>query len=182
MSRRLTNDDRKVIRERLIDHAFSKREAALLKESNILGMQAHERIYPKKLRDAMAALPEGFLYTDDDVCVNVGGKRVEIKLSARVRVRQGHTSAPDRSLSVLDDDAFGAKVLAHARAVESLRDEKSRAERDIRLALLSMATVKQCIERWPEARVFVEDLEKKPSTALAIPLRDLNKTLGLPPA
>lgn len=182
MSRRLTNDDRKLILERLIEHAYAKREAALLETSNVLGMQAHDRIYSKKIRDTMASLPEGFLSVDNDVCVNVGGKRIELRLATSVRVRQGYTAHSERSLSLLGDDAFGLKVVAHAKAIETLRDEKNTAERNIRLALSAMSTVKACIERWPEARTFVEDLEKKPVMALAIPLRDLNKTLGLPPA
>jgi len=183
MSRRLTNDDRNVIRKRLIEHAFAKREEALLKAEHVLAAAAYDRIYPKKTRDLMAGLPDGFLQEESCVWANVNGQRVGLKLASERRVRRGyHGDTPDKCLNVLSDDALGIKILDHVKAEKALKEEMSKAKENVRAALSSMTTVKQCIERWPEARTFVEDLEKKPVTALAIPLRDLNKTLGLPPA
>lgn len=183
MSRRLTNDDRRTIRKRLLEHAFAKREAALLKEENVLAAAAYDRVYPKKIRDLMAALPEGFLSEDESIRATVDGRQFDLKFSEPRRGRHGsphYTTA--KFFNVLGDDALGTKILAHANAEKALKEEQDKASSNIRAALLAMTTVKQCIERWPEARVFVEDLEKKPVTALAIPLRDLNRALGLPPA
>ena len=183
MSRRLTNDDRKLIRERILEHAFSKRAKALAAEENALADAAYDRIYSKKVRDAMAALPRGFLVEDEEIYANVAGRRFCLKLTEPRRARAGYAlNNSDKCFNVLADDALGMKILAHGDAKKALQAEREKALSSIRAALASMSTVKQCIERWPEIRAFVEDLEKKPVTALAIPLRDLNRTLGLPPS
>lgn len=182
MSRRLTNDDRKVIRERLLAHAFGQRAAELLKEEHVLAAAAYDRVYSKKIRDAMAALPPGFVAEEGGIYATVAGRRCSLKFGEPRRVRSGYAgNIPDKCFNVLADDALGAKILAHANAEKALNEEREKAAMAVRAALSAMVTVKQCLERWPEVRTFVADLEKKPSTALAIPLRNLNKMLGLPP-
>lgn len=175
---RLTNDIRRVIVKRLNEHAFDKREAALLAEEHALAAKVYDAIYPAKHQKTMTALPKGYLPTRNEVTIYVGGARIGLDLSEE-RVCGCNTER----FAVAASDPLGKAALDFAKKKETLADERSAAGREARSVLNSVTSVGKLREVWPEIDAFVKDIgpESRPVTALAKPIAALNRSLGLPP-
>ncbi len=177
---RLTNDLRHTIAKRAIEHGFAKREAALLAEEHVLARSAYDLLYPKKIQDAMNALPNGFFPTDGGLTVFVEGRRHGLVYAPGIELRE---AANGDCLKVRAADSFGKKVVALAEAKENFIAERKAARHEANSVLASVSSLARLLEVWPAVESFTKDIGSsgKPITALAVPIKKLNTTLGLPP-
>lgn len=166
---RLTNYIRETVLARLLKHAFEAREKALEKDKHAFARQVYDAIYPAAIQKAMKALPKGYLPTDGDLKVSFDGKYTHVYFGESRLVAKCH-------------EYNAAKVFEPKKIEDALKAEKSKAKSSAEAALNSCTTVKKLIEVWPEVEPFVKDFATtSQSRALALPIKELNKSLGLPP-
>ncbi len=177
---RLTNDIRRIILKRLDEHAFAKREAELKAEEHALAERIYAASYSPKVRAAMEALPKGILPTRDDVWIYVDGRHLAPDLPSE---RPCADDTERHRFAVLGSDPIGAATLAHYKKVTTLANDRDKARREAAGVLNSISTLTKALEIWPEIESFTRDfgIAGKPVTALAIPIKALNVSLGLPP-
>jgi hypothetical protein len=167
-STRLTNPMRTIIRDRMLDHAFSAREKALAAQQHALAREVYDRLYPKEVQKLMNALPEGYLSTDDDLMVVISGEYHTLKYAPGIRLREASDS---RRLAILSSDPLGERILAANREDTRLMADKRKQRDDIWGVLTSVSTLNKLLEMWPEVESFTTDLGSisKPIVALARP-------------
>ena len=181
MAVRLTNFIREQILAAVLKHAFEAREKALEAEKFALGDAVYNDIYPEPLRKQMAALPDGFLPTDSDVKVQFEGQRfTHVYFGERRRIARTHEYNAARVYEA--KHPLTVRYDAWKKAQDDLNAEKSKAKSSAEAVLGSVTTVKKLIEVWPEVEQFARPFAvESPSRAIALPIKDLNKSLGLPP-
>lgn len=177
-STKLTNSMRDAIVQRVLDHAFGDRERALKETEHRLAAKAYDRLHPKKIREAMAALPRDYLPMDDSIIVSVSGCRHRLRLPEHRPAPSGYDA---RRLSLMSDDKLSIEITKFASDHEALENERREAEKNARAVLDSVTTLARLVQVWPEVEVFAADLETKPVVALAVRMDDLNAALRLPP-
>lgn len=181
MAVRLTNFIREQILDAVLKHAFAEREKALEAEKHALGDAVYNDTYPEPLRKQMAALPEGFLPTDSDLRVQFEGHRfTHVYFGERRRVAKCHDYSAAR---VYDEKhPLTLRYEAWKKAQDELGAEKSKAKSSAEAVLGSVTTVNKLIQVWPEVEQFARPFAKEsPSRAIALPIKELNQSLGLPP-
>jgi hypothetical protein len=203
-STRLTNHIRDSLMNSLLQRAFKAKGEDLIERC----ADYAERLY----RDAMGsnllqinALPEGWLPTDDDIKVQLGGEFETIYFSGalnrwalpEVFRRAGVTKLDDRRWKRFPNKWKGSVVKQypgdHAVVGEfqkldddwnELETEMERARKVALAAMSSVSTVKKLIDIWPEVEEFAKhylvDGERK-AILPAISRDQLNTMLNLPP-
>lgn len=181
MAVRLSNYIREQVLNAVLKHAFEAREKALEAEKFALGDAVYNDIYPEPLRKQMAALPDGFLPTDSDVKVQFEGQRfTHVYFGERRRIAKSHEYNAARVYDA--KHPLTARYDAWKKAQDDLDAEKSKAKSSAKAVLNSVPTVKKLIEVWPEVEQFARPFAvESPSRAIALPTRELNARLGLPP-
>ncbi len=175
---RLTNDTRRLIANRAVEHGFAKREAAIVKEQHALAAKVYDRAYPAKTQKLMETLPKDILRESDTIYFHVGGQYRQVTLAAAKRM--GH----DRGdLKLAADDKLSEECFDFWRREKELRAERDTARREANAVLRSVTTLEKLLKVWPEVVSFTQDIgvSGQQITALAIPIKDLNVKLGLPP-
>lgn len=181
MAVRLSNYIREQVLNAVLKHAFEAREKALEAEKFALGDAVYNDIYPEPLRKQMAALPDGFLPTDGDVKVQFEGQRfTHVYFGERRRIAKSHEYNAARVYDA--KHPLTARYDAWKKAQDDLDAEKSKAKSSAEAVLNSVTTVKKLIEVWPEVEQFARPFAVESSSrAIALPIRELNARLGLPP-
>lgn len=181
MAVRLSNYIREQVLNAVLKHAFEAREKALEAEKFALGDAVYNDIYPEPLRKQMAALPDGFLPTDGGVKVQFDGQRfTHVYFGERRRIAKSHEYNAARVYDA--KHPLTARYDAWKKAQDDLDAEKSKAKSSAEAVLNSVTTVKKLIEVWPEVEQFARPFAvESPSRAIALPIRELNARLGLPP-
>jgi hypothetical protein len=176
---RLTDTSRSEILKRALQHAFGKRQKALGEEEHKLALKVYEHVYPKKHRELMAQLPRNYFSWRGNVYCYAGGEGHSLTFEQP----KPFGDSVERA-SFGHDEALGQAVVAFARKKESLKREIDQRREEVRAVLSSVTTLARLLEVWPEIETFTKGIAaagSKPVTALAIPIRDLNVHLGLPP-
>ena len=176
---RLTNDLRRVILKRIFEHAFTARDAAMEVEERAVARKVYEHEHPAKIRAAMAVLPKGFMCEDDYIDVRIDGQARRLQLGGTYQISRtvvhGH-------VALASSEPIGAEVKAFHVKKAAYEDEKEKRKREARTIVFAASSVKRLIETWPAVETLVSDMKgEKAVTALALPMRDLNAALGLPP-
>ena len=176
---RLTNDLRRVILKRIFEHAFMARDAAMEVEERAVARKVYEHEHPAKIRAAMAVLPQGFLYETDCIDVRIDGQSRRLNLGGTYPVGRAIAHG---YVALASSEPIGAEVKAFHVKKAAYEDEKEKRKREARTIVSAASSVKRLIETWPAVESLVADLKgEKAVTALALPMRDLNAALGLPP-
>lgn len=195
---RLTTYIREDIRDKALKHKFAPIIAELVARSAALAVECYERLYTEEERKKMAALPDGWLKTDDEIDVNVGGQGHTLEFNGKIRIWSTiHKVTPKEVLDLTDirkrflakhhdmrhalalpaTDELGHRVSALSQEWMDLETEINNLERKTMAALRKVTTAKKLIETWPEIARFVDyDL---PAPVPAIPIETLNAELGL---
>jgi len=178
---RLNDRMRRVILDRLTQHAFQAAREEIDRERAALATAVYDDVYPPDVQRKMGRLPEGFLETNSQICVNMGGQSVRIDVKDRpVAFRHHYFSAAAKAFPASHPFTLRHNDL-HARTLK-LGEESSKARAQAKAALESCVTCRQLVEAWPEAEPFVRDFvtAKSPqSVALAVQVKDLNRQFGL---
>lgn len=185
MSVRLTEFIRKQILEAVLKHAFDVPEKELKEGQHALGDAVYKDVYPAKVREQMAALPEGFLPTEGHIRVQFDGSGsrgfTAVYFGEERRIAKDHDRYSAAKVYPAKH-AFSAHFDKLKRAEENLKGLKDTAKASAKSVLESVTTVKRLIEVWPEVEQFARPYaEEAPTRAIALPIQELNRSLGLPP-
>lgn len=175
---RLTSDLRSQILSHLMECAFGARERELKKAQDALTETIKNTLLPKSLVEKMDQLPKGSFPVVNAIYVQVNGKHHTRHFNPPIRVPyylKGNTQQ------------FGAEsaIAKEHHRLELLKDDlekqRNEAKAATRAALESVTTLKRLIEVWPEVEPFAKKCVAATSgcRAIAIPIPDLNKKLGL---
>ncbi len=184
---RLTKADREAIRDAIIKHKFTPLEADVRAEENALALQARAKAYGDYLT-VIEAAPKGAFGEDDDVNLNVAGRRIRLRFGAdyttRARLYFDHCRS-GYLMSLPESDKFGAKVLAWADKAEANRKARSDLRSNVLATLAAFNTFDDLLAGWPEADAFITARwRERPDYSANVPavaLRDLSAALDLPP-
>jgi hypothetical protein len=178
---RLNARIRRVILDRLMQHAFQAAREGLDKERAVLAAEVYDDVYPADVRRRMKRLPEGFFETSSHVCVNMGGQFVSFSVEGRpVAFKHHYFSTPAASYPADHPFTLRHNEL-HARS-QKLGEESSKSRLVGEAALESCASLRQLVEEWPAAEPFARDFMEAKSTlsvSLAVPVRELNRQFKL---
>jgi len=182
MAVRLTNFIREQILAAVLKHAFEAREKDLKERKQAFAKEIYNDIYPPKVRAAMAALPEGFLPTSDYLKVSFeGGSYTRVDFGESLPIANDHMYSAAKVYP--PEHPFTARFIALDREEKDLKREKDEAKNNAKAVLESVTTVKKLIDVWPEIETFARPYAaESTSRAVALPVRELNARLGLPPA
>lgn len=196
---RLTNDTRDRILNDLIRHRFQPEMDAINAATKVLANAVYETVYDAETRQKMDALPEGWLFEDDDLEVTFAGRRVRIGLNGSMWhneplniLARGSDQVFRRFLNKHRSNSiahFGADH-PHSLAFEKITQDRDRlkeavsiSKRQTSAALNAVSTVEALIKAWPEVKPFaerwIEEKDSRPKLP-AIPVESLNAVLGLP--
>lgn len=181
---RLTQHVRDAILRAVISRAFDDREKALKERDRLLGVEVYHDVYSDTLIRKMADMPAGFLPEKDHFQVQFQGRHDYVNWGEKRRIADTHDN--NRVVRQYDAAHRLAKMSADLEHdQETFRNEKSATEAQTRATLKSIRSYEKLIEVWPEieplARPFRQNEAKATTYALALPITQLNKALGLPP-
>lgn len=201
---RLTKPIRESILKDLLAYAFLERAQAQINAEAAFSTEVFEDTYAAHL-DMIKAAPDGFFPMDDDFKIVFDNDHARLdfgagfdynvpadwrafgvrKASENPNRRMPHRATTNQAVKRLEiDHPLTAKYLKLKADHERLDDEIRKASRTAKATLESVSTINKLVEVWPEARVFAEkykvDGEAK-AILPAIPRRELNSVLGLPP-
>lgn len=204
---RLTQPIREAIMKKLLHRAFLDRAQAVVDRQADFARRVYEDALKPHLT-SIAAVPAGWLPTDDDIKVSFGtdytqldfGSGLSYSVHATLRAcgAKALTGPGGNRVELPFPSKFRGqclKVYDHKHPLaEEFRDlqveqealvaEVEKAQRTMKATLESVTTVKKLIEVWPEveefAKHYLESGERK-AILPAIPRAELNKALGLPP-
>ena len=179
---RLTENMRRNVRERLLTHAFGKRQQELRADDEIFGGDVYETVYDALVRRRMKSMPEGFFRLASYLKVAFGGQQDQVVWRGLRPIASKHEY--DRAASYVADHPLSQRSDALEKRRRDLKTDREAAYQKIKAVLASCSTLRQLVEIWPEAEPFVRDFQVSgPAavTALALPIKSLNEQLGLPP-
>lgn len=180
MGDKLTLDDRRAIRDRLIsfrfdaiDKALAEREAACAEEC------LTAQFTPDELR-LLAKIPPKWLGEFEYIRVNIGGMVRGLHFASD-RTKYAPMFVCGTVVAVPDE--LGERVLDFIHD----REANDRAQREVKVEVMgllkSVTTFKKLVAVWPEVKPFLVGIEDGAApwvTTLAVPIAGINLHLGLP--
>lgn len=181
---RLNTRIRKIILERVLQHAFGVPEAALQADRKVFGRDVYNDVYHALVRQKMKELGDDFFKWDNDIGVTiVGVGRVDIELGDNYPLAFEHYGYHKAVKEYAKDNELNKRFVALQKRKTALEKERESMEAEVNGVLNSVQTIGALAKAWPAAASFFSDF--KPTTpqggALARDLRKLNQSLGLPP-
>lgn len=176
---RLTNEIRQQIITKLLNHGFSKQQAALEAEENALALDAYNDIYPSAIQELMQTLPTGFLTVSKSIYCKFGSEYANLAFegSEGKCIADKHTGVAKVYAA---DSNLALKYMELDFKGKSLRDERNQAKVTAYGILYSVHTVEKLLETWPECKPFVEAVTPVPKPLPpALPIPEINAMLGL---
>ncbi len=205
---RLTKNIREALMKKLITRAFQERAQAMVERQCDFAHRVYQDALEPHL-EHIAAVPEGWLPTDDDIKVSFGSDYAQLDFGSGFSYSVHHAlrSAGAKALTGKAGNRVErrfpskfrgqcCKVYDHAHPLteefrnltveqEALVADIEKAQRVTKATLESVTTVKKLIEVWPEVEEFAKhylDNGERRAVLPAIPWADLNAQLGLPPS
>lgn len=196
---RLSQSIRESMAKALVRHRFDERAKVLCAESVSLFHFVMDDLHNADTRKLMAQLEKrhkGAFQRDDDLTVNVAGRRISIgsQLIGGVRGVYGSgwkAQADPRSFLQCDrgydkvsylDGPIAERLTAFADGVEALRAEAEAAYRKALGALAQFGTGKRLAAEWPEAMPVIGNLIPENDRQLpVVQVAALNIEFELPP-
>lgn len=163
---------------RLIEHRFSKEAAALDAKREALAAKIYDDAFPKKQRDLMASLPDGWLPMTTTVKFATAGVVEMLRLPEARRIpheREYHVLKAYEATSAIAE-AFAdikSKVAEHRKQREECRSEAI-------ATLSSFRTTTALIKAWPEIAPFCKVESGTAPNLPSISTADLNARFNLP--
>lgn len=172
---RLTKDIRNQILDAVLAHRFTDEETSLEESFRAFADDYYRALFSPEEWELINNCPREWFYVSTDICARYQGRSQFLKMSSEERVPQSL-----KREDMLDTQARRyAKLLERRTKYQKLRCEVSQHAAGV---LNSVTTVKRLLEVWPEVKKFIPTEFSKPdvTTALAIPMKQLNEKLRLP--
>lgn len=184
-SLKLTKTMREEIQTKILKHAFQEREEELNKRLSTIALRVYEDIYPKKQREAMDALPKGWLPSRNQVTAKMG-KDQEYYKTFRLEKNVCVPYTDIHSCSKVYDDEHPLAVLYQKYVAD--KDAFSKEWQDMKrrtwATLESVTMTGKLKALWPEIEKFVTEVENRYGGSYHVPsttIVELNSRLNLPP-
>jgi putative DNA base modification enzyme with NMAD domain len=174
---RLTQTIREKIVNKAVNAAFDPKIEAFKKQEAKLGIECYNAVFPKKVRDIISQVPEGWLRTCDCLRFNAGGWNVTLCVG-----KQMPTPASNHCQMLGNiDGELGEKVQVHSQEKRKLDEERYAAQKKLLGFLEGFNTFKQLREAWPEGEKFFKefDAERVSPNVPAVVTKEINAMLGL---
>lgn len=174
---RLTQDIRDRIRNKAVDATFKPKSEEIRKREAKLGVECYNAVFPKKIRDAVALVPDGWLRTCSCLRFNAGGWNVGLNVGKELPTPQ---SSGCGVLGNLSGD-LADKVQAFAQEKNQLQEDFSAARVKMLGFLEGFTTFKKLEEAWPEGKKFYAEFNAdRPSKNVpAVITKEINDMLGI---
>ncbi|SFJ49129.1 hypothetical protein SAMN03159338_1547 [Sphingomonas sp. NFR04] len=199
----INNDIRADITNAVLKHGFRDKLLAFFQLEAPLMRRVFERIYSAEVRAALKLMSEthkGSTYFRNTLPLNIAGARVTLGRNSNAsgnainRLKPAEVKLPgfyvpysdtgDNPLASFEaDDAFGAEVMEFVLYQEGIADEINTRRAEVTGILSEIRSDRQLRERWPEVMPIAEQFIKAVAKVQlpAVPLVNLNQSLGLPP-
>lgn len=179
MSEKLTKGQKDLMKNAIVRHRFDIEEEKFKKQENSLGSKIYSDLFPKKQREAMAALPKGWLPTTSSLYVKFGGNYFHVDCPENVIPYDSRNNVL-KVYEVSHDFSIEMEEIVQGRT--NLREEKRKLEAQITAIMDSVTTANKLKSVWPEISEFVDKFAPQGKKSLpAVVINDLNKKLNLPP-
>ena len=193
---RITNDIRSQIIVGLIEHRFAKEVALLQMDMITLASDIYCDVYSQKDRDAMDALPNGWVPTSQHIGIAIGSDvqcirfdgympgfgNLMLKTNEELRVPAKDYREWGFSVSkVYEPDSEMALRInqMHIRSAE-LSKTIDDCQRKAAHMLSKFFSSEKLIEAWPEVEKFIPNIAKEEKNLPAIPVDTFNTMFNLP--
>lgn len=170
----------KTIREKIsldaITESYKAKSDDIKKREQKLAIECYNSVFPKKIRDIVNSLPEGWTRKCTCLKFNAGGWQVTLCAEKELSTPTTHCSV----LGSLTGD-LATKVQNFSQEKKSL-DENYRADiRKIYGFLEGFSTFKQLKKAWPEGEKFYKkyNADRISPSVPAVVTEEINKILGL---
>lgn len=173
----LTKDLREKIARKAANATFDPKKDDLKKRENKLAIECYNHVFPKKVRDAIAGVPEGWLRTCDCLKFNASGWTVTLNAG-----KQMPTPANSYcSLLGSIDGELGKKVQDFSQDKKTLEDDWRTAAIKLIGFLEQFRNFKKLEEAWPEGKKFYAEYnaERSAANVPAVITKEINAMLGL---
>jgi hypothetical protein len=205
---RLLKYHREQIARKVLNYKFqnsTNQLQSLETEHRNLAQAVYEATFSKKERELMDSLPQGWMFEDADIKAKFGGEVVSLYFSGYLGGlrgsaynelgQMGYKRPDDVQRRMPYHNHYGIqKVFAHddpltvrfnslSRRFQTMIEEARKSSRMLNATLAASYTSNALIKAWPEVAPFVKQVcgsPSAPSTALVVPVTQLNETFGLP--
>lgn len=201
-ARRIRDMDRQQMVHDLLVHLFNPQVLKLRADYAELALRVYRDHYDELTRKKMAALPKGWLPTNNDIQVKMGDDIVNLYFGGGFFI---HSSRDDLYHVLSKDDQPGSVNLLflsedhhrcchvydvghtfqreyeglqqhRAQIIEQISERRARA----RSVLRGFTTFEKLRAEWPEIAPFIPMKEEKVANLPALPVSELNKLFDLP--
>lgn len=166
----------------LINHAFGARKESLVKDEQNLADVIYCSAYSPEELERMCSLPKGWLPTATQFTVKFGDNGWTTVDWGKERPIQEKSKG--RAFIFDHHHDYTARYFRIQGIRKQLQEEERQARSSASAVVRNVSTYKRLIELWPECEPFAAKHKAAavppPTTALAIPINDLNKAFGLP--
>lgn len=182
---KLTNNQRDTIAKRAARSKYpQKRGYFLLEEQDKLAREVYDILVPKKVRDALASLPSGWLGKSRFVAfVYESGSRV-----AALNLDVGDNEEnllPSKGhyipLGIIKGELAERVANLETRCAD-VKIKHDALRQSVNVMVSSVSTFAQLRKVWPEGAEFYADLDNEPAAygLPAVQISEINAALGLP--
>lgn len=174
---RLTQHIREQIVNTATSAAFDSKLEAMKKREAKLGIECYNTIFPKKVRDVISQVPEGWLRSCDCLRFNAGGWQVQLCVGKQMPTPAYNGCGMLGSI----DGELAEKVQAYSQDEKQLKEERRSAQIKLLGFLEGFNTFKQLRDAWPEGEKFFKqfDAERVAPNVPAVVTKEINAMLGL---
>lgn len=129
-------------------------------------------------------MPENWLIMTDSIRVEFAGERQMVTVATKDKLlpvpstwctQAYHVSKPPR---ITASHPLNEERLLLARDETAIHNDKARVRANLHAVLMAHSTLESLVKNWPECKKFCPP-EPAQVTALALPVAELNKMLGL---
>lgn len=198
---RLTNGMRETILENLIKHKYDAIKPVMMKERAGIALAIYNRVYNPKVRAKMDELPDGWLQTHNDIMIRFETENMRFAFNgyhsnytnhvlryiydcnvASITKKFPHSDLKGSTLAVINksNDELGLRIYEHIKLETQYCTEIRNLKKTLENTLASFTTTEKLVEAWSEVKEFVPGPVVTATNLPAIPVADLNKSLGLP--
>jgi len=177
MSNRLTDTIRRQIVDKALNQTLAIKEAELKQREIDLGAKAYDEAVPKKLRDALANIPSGWVIMKKSVSFNANGWVVKMDFPFEKAVPR-HAEYNNPAIGSVSETTAD-ELQRWAQDKKSLAEERDTMSSKLRAMLGSFYTFKQMRDRWPAGSEFYDEFDHEKTNVPMIMVEDINKMLGI---
>jgi len=169
---------RKEIADKLIERRFKKQEQDLDAEFAKFADDLYRSFFTTEEHELIEKCPSEWFHCSSSVDFRYQGRYQVVKMSCTRKIPASEKRSCKDNIGSAMAKRYGA-LLARREALQKVTFE---AHCQAMGVLKSVNTTKRLLETWPEVAAFIpkEAPAKAPTATLAIPMKELNATLGLP--